>query len=167
MEAVGYAVSKKDWDELVQGRARSFFGDAEEVSIGGCILSATELAAVHDEKQVSIVFDEGRMTPNLLGQLDRVKKNYEGPSELVHIGFSPIERFAPLQAADTIATESYWHAGDCLLDEQSPLRPHFRSLLGKIVAAGFIMDRSEILKNLARFNRDFPSDPMPSEEQSS
>lgn len=151
-EGVGYAVSTKDYDELIQGAARDHYGTAEQCCVGGCIQYALERSAELGVKQVAIIFDEGRRTPEIQSILDRVKANYVGPAELVHIGFSPVTKFAPLQAADTLATETFWNAKD-YLKGVTVLRPHFNDFLKQIVAKGFIRGRNEILADLAKFNR--------------
>ena len=152
VEGVGFAVSRRDWDDLIQGAAREYFGSAEEVSMGGCIRFGLEHAAARDEDRVSLTFDIGRRTPELQAQTERVLANYEGPAQLDRIDFLPVIEMPPLQAADTIATESYWYACDWLQDARAAFRPHFRNLMENINAARFMMDRDEIQQNLGRFN---------------
>jgi hypothetical protein len=149
--AVSCSVSVPDWDELVQGAARAFFGTASEVAMGGCIRVALEYAETWSHQEVRLTFDEGQATEGLRGQVARVKSSYLGTPNLVDIDFQPVISTLELQAADTIATETYWNAGDWLKDGSTEFRPHFASLLRSISANGYILDRDEIQSNLRRF----------------
>ncbi len=151
-EGVACAVSKKAYDELMVGDARKHYGSAEQNAVGGCILFSLKRAAELGEKEVAVVFDIGRDIPEVRSILQRVRNTYEGPANLVHIGFVAMDEFAGLQAADTIATENYWNALDYLDGNREP-RPHFKDFLSNAVTNGFILDRPSIEADIARFNR--------------
>ena len=57
----------------------------------------------------------------------------------------------PLQAADTIATENYWHALQFIAKaEETPARAHYRHFLANAPAQAFMLGREELIAELAR-----------------
>jgi hypothetical protein len=154
LAAVGFSVSVRDWDDLVKGRARSHFGSAEATCIGGCIQHAFERAERTKTQFISVTFDSGRMKINgLQNWIERGAKSYKGPVIPIGINFQEVTLLPALQAADIVTTENWWNACDRLMDKSAPLRAHFKHLLGRIVADGFIMDREYIKRTLVDFGR--------------
>lgn len=151
VEIFSAAVSIADWDEIIVGPSRDYFGSAEQCAMSECIRFGLQHASDLQEAEVSLTFDQGRKRPPLVERVNRVKQCYNGFSRLENIGFSPVDQFVTLQAADTIATESYWHALDWLVESEAKPQPHFQSLLNKVAGNGLLIDREEALRNLDRF----------------
>src|SRR5262245_38678701 len=69
--------------------------------------------------------------------------------------FGAVRSHYPLQAADIIATESYWYADRWLWSEGSAEpRPPFRQFYEQMPAEGLILDRHGILEELKRRGSD-------------
>jgi Protein of unknown function (DUF3800) len=151
------AVDRKAWDELVTGSIRELLGDALNVCFLHCINRAVEYArswgAAGD--QIAIVFDEGTKTDRLCRLIDiyrrqkliEMNRGLPGP-EVVSITFGMVEKFTPLQGADIIATESYWHALKSLDKNSADLRPPFLHYLKNAQAEGLLFDRAAIITEL-------------------
>lgn len=149
---LAYAVERAAWDRLVHGPARDFLGDAESICFSACFDGAIERARhlFPDDLMLSLHFDRGRKSPKLDAIIDRVRQSYRGAPAIVNISFNPVAAFPPLQAADIIATENYWHASGLLAGEANP-RPHFAHFLERVKADGYLMQEPEILGTLKRY----------------
>jgi hypothetical protein len=66
----------------------------------------------------------------------------------VNTSFVLVEKITPLQAADIVATETYWHAKSVLVGEPKP-RPHMAHFLTRISTEGFMLDEPLIRQTLA------------------
>jgi hypothetical protein len=146
---VCYSVDRRAWDRLVKGRARELLGDAEVACFSACFEGAVERANKYfpQEHMLSLHFDQGRQSPKLHGIIQIVRTEYSGKPELVNISFDLVEKVAPLQAADVIATENYWHAKGVLDGKPSP-RPHFDHFLKRVSTEGYILEESQIMQTL-------------------
>jgi hypothetical protein len=147
---LAYAVERREWDRLANAAAQAFLGDAETVCFSACfngaLVRAKELFP--DDLMLSLHFDRGRKSPKLDRIVDHVTKNYAGAPALVNISFNPVKDFTPLQAADVIATENYWHAGGVIAGNDKP-RPHFAHFLQHITRTnGYILQEPEMLSTL-------------------
>jgi hypothetical protein len=87
------------------------------------------------------MFDKGIESDELH---DIIDKYLWSQPEVVSVTFGRVEKFIPLQAADMIATESYWHT------RSSAARLPFQHYLRHAKAAGLIFDRQAIIDELAR-----------------
>jgi hypothetical protein len=148
---LAYAVDRLEWGRLANAAAQAFFGDAETVCFSACFNGAIQLAErlFPDDLMLSLHFDRGRKSPKLDAIVDRVTKSYTGSPAIVNISFNPVKDFTPLQAADVIATENYWHAGGVIAGNEDP-RPHFAHFLKQGHTNGYIMQEAEIFETLRR-----------------
>jgi hypothetical protein len=149
---LAYAVERAEWDRLVKGPARDFFGDAESICFSACFNGAIERARLlfPEELMLSLHFDLGRKSPKLDAIIDRVRKSYMGAPGIINISFNAVSKFPPLQAADIIATENYWHAAGVLAGDENP-RPHFAHFLERVRADGYLMQEPQILNTLKMY----------------
>jgi hypothetical protein len=149
---LAYAVERESWDRLAKGEAREFLGgDAESACFGGCFNGAVE-RAVHffpEDRMLSVHFDRGRKSPKLDALIDRVTKLYRGSPAIVNLSYNRVNDFSPLQAADIIATENYWHASSVIAGNDNP-RPHFAHFLQRVRTDGYLMQEPEILSTLKK-----------------
>jgi len=159
---LAYAVERECWDRLVQGAAREFFGgDAEAACFSACFNGAVERAArfFPDDLMLSVHFDRGRKSPKLDTLIDRATKSYRGSPAIVNLSYNRVIDFTPLQAADIIATENYWHASSVIAgnDDAKP-RPHFFHFLQRVKATnGYLAQEQEILDTLKKHGFSHPS----------
>jgi hypothetical protein len=146
---MAFAVDRPIWDRLITGAAREHLGDAEVVCFASCFNGAIARAIEYfpDESMLSLHFDRGRLSPKLSAVVDTVTRNYSGKPEIVSISFDPVEKFTPLQAADVIATENYWHAKGWLEGKIQP-RPHLAHFLERVSTEGYILDEPMVRKTL-------------------
>jgi hypothetical protein len=147
---MAFSVDRRIWDRLVAGEARNHFGgDAEVVCFSACFNAAIE-RAVHylpSENQLSLHFDKGRLSPKLVAVVQHVEKHYYGLPALINIGFDVVEHVSPLQAADIIATENYWHSLS-VLNGDGAQRPHLKHFLSRVSTEGYILDEGQIRQTL-------------------
>jgi hypothetical protein len=150
---LAYSVERECWERLVQGPAREFLGDAESACFAAYFNGAVE-RAVHfypDDLMLSLHFDRGRKSPKLDALTDRATKLYRGSPAIVNMSYNRVIDFTPLQAADIIATENYWHASRVVAgDDNAPARPHFAHFLQRVRADGYLMQEAEVLSTLKR-----------------
>lgn len=155
LESYAYSVSVPDYEELVRGKMRSFFGSAEKLAIMGCLTQSLIRANERREEFVSVMFDRGRWTPFLDAWAREVQKQYKGDSVLISIASMPVACLTPLQSADTTATESWWYAMAQVRGQTREFSAHLASMLGKMdVMEGFIMDREHIKKLVREYHRN-------------
>jgi hypothetical protein len=105
-----------------------------------------------DDAAVSFRVTEliNQMTANVAFGCDRgLTRKLTGSPAIVNISFNPVKDFTPLQAADVIATENYWHAGGVIAGNEDP-RPHFAHFLKQGHTNGYIMQEAEIFETLRR-----------------
>ncbi len=149
---LAYGVERLVWDRLVNAAAQAFLGDAETVCFSACFTGAMERAdrMFRNVSMLSLHFDLGRKSPKLTSIVDRVTKAHEGTPAIVNISFNPVKDFTPLQAADMIATENYWHAGGVIEGDNDP-RPHFAHFLKRGHTHGYILQEPEIRETLKKY----------------
>jgi hypothetical protein len=141
--ATASAIDRVAWDELVVGRIRHLLGPALQPCFLKCIDRAMEYAKAWGSAgdQIAVMFDKGIESDELH---DIIDKYLWSQPEVVSVTFGRVEKFIPLQAADMIATESYWHT------RSSAARLPFQHYLRHAKAAGLIFDRQAIIDELAR-----------------
>jgi hypothetical protein len=89
---LAYAVDRTEWDDLVQGSARDFLGEAEVGSFSGCfngVVAAAERLFPED-LMLSVHFDRGRKSPKLDAIIDKATRNYRGAPALVNLSFNRV-----------------------------------------------------------------------------
>lgn len=150
LEATAYAVSRNDWHELVQGRVRRVIGaEPEAMCIGACLRHAFDRADQRGDTFISVTMDQGRRTNSLDDWIRRGTNTFKGNVLPISVGFAMVADLPGLQAADTIATETFW-AAKAKISGKPKLSAHFKNLLGKIPASGNILDRDGIRGAIAK-----------------
>jgi hypothetical protein len=150
VQTTGATSDRPTWDSIVPDTAKAYFGgDAEAACFSPCFAAAIERARKYwpEELMMSLHFDKGRRSPKLNAIIDVVERDYRGAPALINISFNVVEAFTPLQAADIIATENYWHAQGVIGGNPQP-RPHFAHFLERVSAEGFIAQEKEIIETL-------------------
>jgi hypothetical protein len=141
-------VSRPDWDELIVDTLRERIGDPEHAAFLRCIIDSLEVShfLYNDEKLITITFDMGRQSrPKLLA--DKVMEFDRRPLEIADLHFISVESCPRLQAADIIATESFWASQKWLDTGTNDMsRAHFRALLEQSIGKGSIADRDVIMR---------------------
>jgi hypothetical protein len=141
-------VSRPDWDELIVGTLRERIGDAEHAAFLRCIRDSLEVGHLlyDDERLITITFDKGRQS-RLQLLADRVMEFDRRLLGIADLRFRSVELLPPLQAADIVATESFW-ASQKWLDTgtNDSSRAHFRHLLEQSIGKGSIADREVIMR---------------------
>jgi hypothetical protein len=113
--------------------------------------SAIRIAEPHTHgNMLTVIFDKGIWSQTLQDIAD----TFFFP-RLVSVNFAPVADVLPLQGADIVATENYWHATDWLkLGDGALPRPHLRHYLANMLHEGLILDREAIENELRRRGPD-------------
>jgi hypothetical protein len=155
LTSVAMAVDKKAWDELIVGPLREVLGDALSPCFENCISEVVRIANPHAHgDKIALIFDKGIETQ----RFRRIAEMFTlplGRPRIVSVNFVRVEDVLPLQGADIVATENYWHAAQWLkLGEVALPRPHLRHFLDNMLAEGLILDREAIASEVARRRPD-------------
>ena len=149
------AIERHAWNELVPASVLKAVVSDVGVCIDNCVRETWKIAAEHPEgERIAIFFDRGFWIP----ELKKITAPYTyplGTPRVDSINAVCVEEFLPLQGADIVATENYWHALEVLKigDDAAP-RPHFRHYLDHMLHEGFILGRPEIADYLKLFGPD-------------
>lgn len=149
---IASAIDQTAWDELVVGPARGVLGTALEACFTHCIAQTALIASTHPEAKddIAIVFDQGIETERL-NRITRAYKSQLLDRNLVSIAFADVGRILPLQAADMVATETYWYVHEWLNKrDQAQGRAHFQHYLANMRAQGMALGRAEIEADMKR-----------------
>ena len=148
--SIGSVVSRPDWDELITGELRNRLGDAGTPCFLNCIRRGLEWArgTWTDENKIVFIFDEGQRNDHLQSLIDRLMAVRDRkPPQILDIGFSRVEASSALQAADTVATESFWAAQEWLKSGSTAnATAHFKHFVNNLGGEGLIADREVILE---------------------
>ena len=147
----GYAIGvpRQEWDNFIIGARRFFFGDAEGHCTRYCICFAAEWTFENSsDRQVTVIFDDG---PQHISRAEQIAENLKmiftggpGRAQLFGPSFLPVVKFAPLQAADMFAWETYAYGCEWKDDPFKSIRLHYKRLIeSNRFVAGF-MDREKI-----------------------
>jgi hypothetical protein len=152
----GCAVSRRDWDELVNGDYRIAWGDAEQHCIMFCFDGAVQWAKDHTkDEHMAFVFDS---RPHRNAQVDKMFRIYrrahyrDRRPEIESITFTSSARFLPLQAADLVAWEQYRYMLDYLKrgsDRNTPKSRPLAKILDTMRMNVRIVDRIELKRMFA------------------
>ena len=102
----------------------------------------------------ALVFDRGAWSQKLKEITDPYSYPMLRP-RIVSMNALSVADALPLQGADIVATENYWHALKCLKrsDNAEP-RAHLRHYLDRILREAVILDRGGIVALLKRYDQD-------------
>ena len=146
LRSVAYAIDRLAWDELVIGVHRERLGaDPLHYCAEYCTLWALSQAQDdHPDWAASVMFDEGVYTPALAALLEPMGRPQMRP-RITLIRGGAVDLVLPLQGADIVATENYWHMGEALkLGGDAEPRAHMRHYLRNMVHEGLILDREAL-----------------------
>jgi hypothetical protein len=151
------AIDVAAWDELVTGPVRGVLGSALECSFVNCLDRVRSVAFDHEDgRHVAVVFDQGIANPRLHELVDLYVKQPDGRVSFSSITFGKVREFYPLQAADIIATQSYWLAQEALgfgaADKDRDVA--FRRIYAKMPSEGLLLNREGIIGELKRRGPD-------------
>lgn len=150
-----YAVDRTAFDRLVTGAAREFFREPQLMPFAECIAASIAVARSNfpDESELGICFDRGQRSEAydevFRLALDRYQEAGRSPNVTLPC-WGAVKSLVGLQAADTIATESFWGLKRAQSGADPLADPHFQSFLSRISAEGFVMEEAEIMSTLTR-----------------
>ncbi|MHB8622465.1 MAG: DUF3800 domain-containing protein [Sulfuricaulis sp.] len=149
-------IDRKAWDELITGKRREILGGAIEVCFNNCVARAMNLGTGEKENnQIAIVFDQGIQSDRMHQISDMNMLHVGGNPWITSITFGQVEQVLPLQGADIVATESYWHGLEWLKSgDAANMRAHFQHFLDNMMAQGLILGRTEIEEEVRRCGDD-------------
>lgn len=146
-----FACARKDWDEMIVGRNREIFGDAERACVWNCFVRTLRWAnAFTFNSKIEFIFDQrdkGRWRDyDVIG--DAFQRFTENPS-IVSYGFGKSTELMGLQAADLVAWEFYQHALNLLGGRKEPARKQFRRLVANVRIDAQMTTRGALKKIIA------------------
>lgn len=153
---IGYAsaIDKRAWDELVTEEHRRNMSTAEIFCLTSCVREMLRDANEFfpGQKRAEIIYDAGRDThiPYDMEKFDW-GRNIDAP-RIVAYEYEAVADFPPLQAADMIATESYWWIK--AQKDDRPMRAHFVDYVREADGRGLFMSRDWIKEELSFRNPD-------------
>jgi hypothetical protein len=155
LTSIATAIDKRAWDELIVGPLRDVLGEALSVCFVNCIDETIRIVQPHTHgHQVAVVFDRGIKTERLReigAEFTVLSRRWRVDS----VCFAKVEETMPLQGADIVATENYWHAAQWLkLGADALPRPHLRHYLANMLHQGQILDREGIEGEVRRRGPD-------------
>lgn len=141
--AVACGVDIQEWDRQVTGHLRALIGGAERCAFGQCVKLSIEVAGSENE-HLNAHFDGARET-YVLNVIDGARLLYPAADHLLRTSFCPIKAYTGLQAADTVAYESYAFLRDMLLSGEVRPCPHLQHLVENAESTTIMMiGRDEI-----------------------
>ncbi len=167
LTSVAAAIEKRAWDELVVEPYSATLGSQADrpliplsefprppLALGRCLensIAQTIRIAIGPATPgavISAVIDQGIRnidTQKVVDGFGRPPWN----SHMPDIDWAQVTNSLPLQGADIVATESYWHAIQVLRKGVGAQpRPHLRHYLDNMLAQGLIVTRTEIAEML-------------------
>jgi hypothetical protein len=144
------AVDRRAWDELVVGPYRALLGSALGACAGNCVSETVRIAGAHAIDTIATVFDLGIHSDDV----NKATEPYTYPlgrPRVISINYLRVADSLPLQGADIVATESYWHLIKTRRQGHGAQpRAHFRHYLENMLSEGLILDRDAIETELRR-----------------
>ena len=148
--SIASAIDRRAWDELVFGSHRDELGDPLYHCIAYCIEETIRIADPHSAgDQIAIMFDQGIYSQSIKDKTDPYTYPLGRP-RVRSITSGQVADVLPLQGADIVATENYWHAAEWLnLGDAAKPRAHLQHYLAHMLHEAVILDRERIMKMLS------------------
>jgi hypothetical protein len=145
------AIDRRAWDDLVIGPYREVLGGPLKALFVKSVDEAIRIVEPDTHgNMLAAVFDKGIKSSDL----GEVADAFYFP-RLISVTFGRVEAILPLQGADIVATENYWHAAQWLkLGDAAQPRPHLRHYLDNMLHQGVILDRAAIAGEVRRRGPD-------------
>jgi hypothetical protein len=142
---IASAVDRRAWDELIVGPARQRFGDPMSACVERCLTECFRIAGPHPQgDRISVVFDLSIKSPRVQEIAERFTLPLGRPRLTLFL-FGLARGLLPLQGADIVATESYWHAIEWLkLGDAALPRAHMRHYTASAYYEAVILDHEAI-----------------------
>jgi anthranilate/para-aminobenzoate synthase component II len=88
--------------------------------------------------------------------LQKIVDQYVHRPPVVSITFGTVQEILPLQGADIVATENYWHTAKRIKqnDNNALPRPHLKHFLDNMLYQALLLDREAIETELRRRGPD-------------
>jgi hypothetical protein len=140
------AVDRRAWDELVVGPLRAELGDALSPCSENAVSETIRIAGPHpDGDKIAIILDQGIDNPRLRLVAECTTRLLATHAWVRSITFDSVANTLPLQGADMMATEAYWHGVDWIQrGDSAEARAHFRHMLANLRCESVILGRREI-----------------------
>jgi hypothetical protein len=154
LTGVAVSVDKKAWHELIVGPPRDLLGDAVSACFNQCISEIVRFANPPPYQHTLVFsFDQGILMP-FLEKIGAMWTDPKFGSRVASINFSKVECVLPLQGADIVATEHFWHALHYLRGGDAAPTPHWQHYLSSMLHQGQILDREGIEAEIRRRGPD-------------
>lgn len=155
---VAAAVDKVAWGELVTDELMDGKADPLEFCFVKTVDTIIHIVRARKPwEKILLFFDKG--TQQKLEQWARFyRMQSDKYPEIAGVTFAPVKQVEALQAADMIATETFYYGQEWLRDGPNATpNPHFRDFVTRDLSAGVIVGRDEIGEMVERIRRGPPN----------
>jgi hypothetical protein len=154
LTGVASAIDKIAWDQLIIGPIRDILGDSISACFHQCISEIVRFANPypHDHK-LAVWFDQGIQNAFLNNMISLWTDPRYG-ERVASVSFAKVESVLPLQGADTVATEHFWHTLQYLRGEATAPMPHWQHYLSIMLHQSQVLDREGIEIEIRRRGPD-------------
>jgi hypothetical protein len=155
LDPVAYAIPTALYDSIIRGRARRAYGPPSGIAFASCADLAIQISE-RANLPIECIFDKGQDKRDTRLFIKDAERRAAVKGFPVSYSFMAVSDVYALQAADTVATEHYWYALDCLKEPSPALQPHFRSLMTMTEPLGWTLGAEELHKLRDDFYRMHP-----------
>lgn len=155
IKAVSCSVDVQAHEKLVRYWAKSLLGNPNLMCFAGAVQYSHRIRRTFYEgyDRIHFIFDQGQ--PNRPMRERFAREGFWKVSKLSDkLAFGSVAEHPGLQAADIIATESFWHVQDILKlgEDAAEEMPHFADLYSRVDFQVNWMDETAILQSLKQTN---------------
>ncbi len=141
--AVACGVDAEEWDRQVTGDLRTLVGSAERCAFGQCVKLSMQIA--NRENEAMQAFFDAERERVVLGMVDGARLLFPEVEKMIITSFAPVVSLTGLQAADTVAYESYGLLRAYLDDPNAKPEPHLRHMVANAESTTvMLMGRDQI-----------------------
>jgi hypothetical protein len=151
LTSTALAIDRKAWDELIVGPYYNVLGNSITQCFADCIAEVARIVQpAFGRDKISIIFDRGIWSQ----RLQTIGEEWNYQAGIVSVAFASVSEVLPLQGADMVATENYWHAIDWLKRGDDALPRPLKHYLANMLHQGRILDREAIAAEVRRRGPD-------------
>lgn len=155
VRSVAYTIPVPQYRRILKGRPLRAYGPPDSMAFASCADLAMQVSK-RDGRPLACVFDKGQENERLHFYIEHAEKRAVDLEVAISYSFAPVLGTPGLQAADTVATEHYWYALECLKANPPVITPHFASLIEMMGPDGFVLLEPELTKLRKEFLAQYP-----------
>ncbi|NBW76549.1 MAG: hypothetical protein EBR34_12235 [Sphingomonadaceae bacterium] len=154
---VSFAVPLVPWNRIMTGKVGQAFHSANAVAFSEAAKSGLKIAEVR-KQAIAAVFDKGQQSPHFDEILRRYGDEAKKRKIPVSLTYQRVIDNYGLQAADVVATETYWIAGPLLRLGKIEMDPQQRAFFNGLEPLSLLMPEQAIRDLRERYLADHPEE---------